>query len=58
MALPLAMYTLMMTLQFMTLIYRLICLRQPRKLACADMGSIAMSSLLTLFYLMVSYFST
>jgi hypothetical protein len=55
MAIPLGVYLITAMVHFVLILYRLLFKRQPRKTACADAGSMAMSSILSIFYLMYIY---
>lgn len=57
MAVPIGVYLISASLHFSLVIYRLCIKGQDRKVACGDAGSIALSSILSIFYLMYIYLS-
>jgi len=57
MAIPLGVYIINISIYGVLLVYRMCIKGQTRRIACADATSIAMSGLLSLFYLMYIYLS-
>ena len=57
MAIPLGVYVITASVHVVLILFRLCVKRQERKVACGDAGSIAVSSILSIFYLMYIYLS-
>jgi hypothetical protein len=55
MALPIGIYVINLSIQSVLILYRICIMRAPRRVACADAGSLALAAVLSLAYIMYIY---